>query len=378
MNGSVGAPLSVLHLGAGLYDPADRHHSTFAIWRALAGEFERYTVVGRNRGAGAAAFEEGNISVRLIRSFAAREAEFLLTQFRAVPIGHEVAADAVVAQCPMLGGLAGLALKRSRGAGLLVELHGLQYFTDARPGSADWLIQRVSRYVLPRADRIRVLSEGMRERVLARYGASLAPKLVSLPPRVDLSSFGRRRTDWRITGRPKIAMSGAVNDNKGQERLIRAVFSAGLDAEIWIFGDGPGMADCRALAAALGVADRVRFFGHLTHAELAELLPQADLLAVYSLREGTPRALMEAMAVGLPVVTVDVGFCADVVTDGVEGIVLGGDPDQALVQALRTLFADAAMRERMGRAGRLRVEREFDAALVYARYRALIRETVAP
>ena len=50
----------------------------------------------------------------------------------------------------------------------------------------------------------------------------------------------------------------------------------------------------------------------------------------------------------------------------------------ALVQALRTLFADAAMRERMGRAGRLRVEREFDAALVYARYRALIRETVAP
>src|SRR5688572_6705135 len=101
------APLSVLHVGAGLYAPDDRQHSTFAIWRALVAGFRRYTVVGRNRAGGDAAFDEGNLSVRLIRSFMKREAEFLLTQFRAVPIGRKVAAQVVVAQCPALGGVAG-------------------------------------------------------------------------------------------------------------------------------------------------------------------------------------------------------------------------------------------------------------------------------
>lgn len=369
--------LSVLHVGAGRYAPADRGHSTFAIWRQLATGFRQYTVVGRSSTGKAAEFRDGNILVKLIGGWMVREAEFLLTQFRAVPIGVEAKADICVAQCPMLGGLAGLRLKRRLGTRLLVELHGQHYFTHARFGSQAWLTQNVAKFVFARADRIRVLSEGMRARVLDRYGRHLDGKIVTLPPRVDLSRFDRMRTDWTIAGRPKIAMSGAVNENKGQLRLIRSVFAAKLDAEVWIFGDGPQAEACRQEAAALGAEDRVRFFGHLTHAELAQLLPQADVLVVFSRQEGTPRALMEAMAVGIPVVTVDVGFCADVVANDVEGIVLGADPERQLPMALATLFGDPAMRERMGKAGRARVEREFDAEKLYTRYRALIAETAA-
>lgn len=368
-------PHSVLHVGAGRYAPGDWHHSTAPIWQRLAAGFERYTVVGRSNTGKAAQFGDAHLTVHLLAGKMVREAEFLVSQFGAVPIGMDAKADVTVAQCPMLGGLAGLRLRRIRGTRLLVELHGFHYFTHARTGSADWLMQRVSAHVFPRADRIRVLSEGMRRRVLAQYGAELDSRIVCVPPRVDLGRFARVRSEWKLGGRPTVVMSGGVNANKGQARLIRSILGSTLDADIWIFGDGPELDACRTLAAQMGSAERVRFFGHLTHEQIAELLPQADALVVFSRTEGTPRALMEAMAVGLPVVTVDVGFCADVVTHGVEGFVLGPDPERELPTVLQTLFDDEQLRARLGAAGRARAQGEFDADKVYARYQRLIGET---
>lgn len=368
-------PYSVLHVGAGRYLPDDWTHSTAAIWRRLAAGFQHYTVVGRSETGRSAQFRSGHLVVNLLGSKTAREAEFLVSQFGAVPIGMAAKADVTVAQCPALGGLAGLQINNKCGARLLVELHGFHYFTSARVGSADWITQQISARVFARAHRIRVLSEGMRKRVVAKYGADLESRIICVPPRVDLSRFDRVRSDWRLAGRPRIAMSGGVNENKGQARLIRSVLSSSLDADIWIFGDGPQLEACRRLATDLGGADRVRFFGHLTHEQIAELLPQADALVVFSRTEGTPRALLEAMAVGVPVVTVDVGFCADVVTHGVEGFVLGFDPEGELPIVLQTLLQDEGLRARLGAAGRSRAQREFDADMVYARYRALIAET---
>lgn len=370
-------PISVLHLGAGRYDPDDRSHATFDIWRELAKGFEQYTVLGRSTDNRPGVIREGNLSVHLVPSRMVREVEFLFTQFRAVKLADQVGADVVVSQCPALGGLAAMRIARRRGAKVLLELHMAAYMEPAPRFSRWWLLQRLSRITLPRATAIRVLSKGMRARLLSFFGANLADKVTILPPRVDLKRFAETKTDWRITGRPIAVIVGSVTERKGQLRYLKAVLGSDLDVTTWIVGDGPDRLACETFVASMGAQDRVRFFGSVSHAELAAILPRADVLVLFSSMEGTPRAIMEGMAVGLPIVTTDAGFCADIVENGVEGIVLGAEPERELSAALARLFADEPLRASMGRAGRARVEREFDADKVFAGYRALISETAA-
>jgi glycosyltransferase involved in cell wall biosynthesis len=98
---------------------------------------------------------------------------------------------------------------------------------------------------------------------------------------------------------------------------------------------------------------------------------------MYSKSEGTPRAMMEAMATGLAGVTTDAGFCADDVGHGVEGIVLGADPDNEIVGVLGSWFEHPEVPRRMGLAARARAQREYDAVELFQNYMALIAETAA-
>src|SRR5256885_7470556 len=164
--------LHVLHIGPGSYAPHDKSHSTYPIWRALASGFRRYDVVGRST-AEAAEWSDGTLTIRLFRRSMERELEFLWKQFELVPLGRSLRPDVVVCQSPALGGLAALRIARDTSAGVLMEIHGNEYFVEARPGSRIWLLQQISRYALRRASLIRVLSEGMKERLLQRYGAGL-------------------------------------------------------------------------------------------------------------------------------------------------------------------------------------------------------------
>ena len=83
------------------------------------------------------------------------------------------------------------------------------------------------------------------------------------------------------------------------------------------------------------------------------------------------------LAIGLPVVTTDAGFCADIVEHGREGFVLGPDPDSEIVEVLERFRNDPELARRMGAAGRERAEREFDSVRLFDEYRRLIAETAA-
>jgi glycosyltransferase involved in cell wall biosynthesis len=85
-----------------------------------------------------------------------------------------------------------------------------------------------------------------------------------------------------------------------------------------------------------------------------------DLFALASHREGFPRAAMEAAALGLPVVATDIRGCRQVVDDGVNGILVPARDATRLAAAIETLATDAALRARMGDAGRAKARRDFD------------------
>ena len=77
-------------------------------------------------------------------------------------------------------------------------------------------------------------------------------------------------------------------------------------------------------------------------------------------REGVPKSLIEAAATGRPIITCNSIGCKDVVDDGVNGFLVPPKDTRALAERLETLINDAKLRQLMGKAGRLKAEREFD------------------
>jgi glycosyltransferase involved in cell wall biosynthesis len=364
--------ISVLHIGSGKYRPFDRGHVTYAIWRELASRFREYHVIARSAGA-PADWCDGNLRITLLRSWTRREAEFMLSQFAAVRAGISQHPDVIVCQSPNAGGMAAVLIARVTGARLLIELHSDVYFKVVSSKSKDWLVQKIARLVLPAATAVRVLSPRMGRELARVYGENVGLRSKVVPPRVDLSLFGNVRKACR-SGPLRLIMIGSVSARKGQLRLVEGLQSLPFPAELRIVGDGPDLRECKARAArAANLA--VRFEGAVPQADLPEMLGQSDLFVLYSNSEGTPRAMMEAMACGLPVVTTNAGFCADIVEDGVEGFVLGPDPDSEIIDVLRRFNDDRDLLSRMGAAARERARRDYDSVRLFDEYRRLIAET---
>jgi D-inositol-3-phosphate glycosyltransferase len=148
---------------------------------------------------------------------------------------------------------------------------------------------------------------------------------------------------------------------KGVEYLVRALpLIEPADTPLWIAGDGPYEGELRALAARLGVADRVHFLGRVEQGKLAALYRScATLVATSFVNETFGMALCEAMACGAPVVASDFGGFREVMLDGETGLLARPQDPDDLARKINTLLADRALAARMGEAGRLRVDALF-------------------
>jgi glycosyltransferase involved in cell wall biosynthesis len=113
----------------------------------------------------------------------------------------------------------------------------------------------------------------------------------------------------------------------------------------------------------------VEFVGEVT--DVAEFLSGLDLFGMVSEPAGCPNASLEAMAAGLPVIATDVGGAGEQVVDGVTGRLVPRRDTRAFASAIAELGNDAALREKLGAAGRTRVATEFSMERMLASYRTL-------
>jgi glycosyltransferase involved in cell wall biosynthesis len=178
-----------------------------------------------------------------------------------------------------------------------------------------------------------------------------------------------RELDHRIGGQVhskafRVAVLGRIADWKGQDVLIKALAEPSL-AEIGavavIAGDaypGEQAPDVKALAARLGVEDRVEFTGFTPNPET--ILASVDAVTVPSTRpDPLPNSAIEALAAGVPVVAANHGGLPEIVQDGRTGMLVPpGDP-RALAKALRRLADDPDTRARMGQAAATDVRERF-------------------
>jgi len=125
---------------------------------------------------------------------------------------------------------------------------------------------------------------------------------------------------------------------KGHDLAIHALLTL-PDVKLLIAGDGPEAANLRALAARIGVAERVRFLGVLPQERLREYYGAADALVLASSREGWANVLLESMACGTPVVATGICGTPEVVASAEAGVLMDERTPEALARAVRRLFA---------------------------------------
>lgn len=151
---------------------------------------------------------------------------------------------------------------------------------------------------------------------------------------------------------------------KGFYLGIRAFAAANIpDAEYWILGDGPERENFRQLAQALGVGDRVKFFGNLSRPQTLERLAECHVLVHPSLHDSGGWVCLEGMAAGRPILCLDLGGPGVQVTAETGIKVPAHTPEQAvegLAKAMKQLAHDPGLRMRMGLSGRQLVQEQYN------------------
>jgi glycosyltransferase involved in cell wall biosynthesis len=214
-------------------------------------------------------------------------------------------------------------------------------------------------------DQLVTVSKCQRDQIIAE-GVIRADKVTTIWNGIDTSGFRERA----LCGPTREAL-GIPEDSVVVVTVARLVWFKAIDILIeaaalvksttkvhfLVVGDGVLRPRLQQLVEARGLNDRVRLLGE--RHDVAGLLALSDIFALPSASEGMPIAIMEAMAVGLPVVATAVDGTPELVLDGQTGtLVRPGDP-RAFADALDPLLGNAELRQKLGQAGRQRIDTKF-------------------
>ena len=240
--------------------------------------------------------------------------------------------------------------------------HG-HVFSGYFPGGLSRLLVVMESSLARLTDRLVAVGPTVRSEICERYGIAPPRKVVTI--RLGVPGMARAP---RRDGPPALGFAGRLVKVKDPALFVAA--AAGIRRElpnliIRIAGDGPLREAVREQALQQGPGGAVEMLGWSL--EMGSFYGGIDLLMLTSRNEGTPRSILEAQAAGIPVVATDVGGVRDLFTPRREegdlricdeGIIVGRRDPGLLAAAAKMLLLDRGLRNRMGEAGRRKVERD--------------------
>ncbi len=288
--------------------------------------------------------------------------------------------DIVHAHTPVAG-LIGRAAAKIAGVRCIVyTAHGF-YFHDGMSPRTHAFFAGLERAAAAITDVVFVQSEEDREEA-ARLGIAPAEKLVHIGNGVDPAKFGadvhgaaaaRFREERTLGVGPVIGFVGRTVREKGAIEFVRAaaIVRAAVPGAKFVMVGEPLRSDrdscwdeIMRLRDELGLANDLVLTGY--RKDVPALLASFDLFALPSYREGMPRALLEAMATGLPVVATAIRGCREEVVNGKTGILVPPRDHEALAAAVQGILLSDGLARRMGTEGRARVLAKFDERRIVA------------
>jgi len=245
------------------------------------------------------------------------------------------------------------------------------YRTRRRP------VRRLIGWVLRQADVVLALSAQWQHFLLEDVRSDL--RVAVLPNTVDTHfAIAAQQDDYvgRQTGNV-VLFVGWLRQAKGVLDLLRAapqVLASRKDVVFLLAGgtdSAEALKEMQKYAAELGLEGAVEFLGKVTGQAKLDLYRRATLFVLPSYHEALPYVLLEAMAVGLPVITTPVGAIPEIIEDGRHGFLIQPGDYTALASRMAQLLEDKALRGEMSLANRRLIQRSFMPDMAMARLRAI-------
>lgn len=255
-----------------------------------------------------------------------------------------------------------------------IPLVQTRHYSDYTARFGGWTRRASDAWAARRASIVAAVSEEAKRHLVEREGVDPA-RVVVVENGVDIDrmdrvdrSAGKREIDRLGRAGPVLGCAASFHPRKGHDVLLRAfgrLAGGRSGARLVLLGDGPERASMERLARDLGVASRVHFLGY--HPNHLAILSQLDVYIQPSIEEGFGVAVVEAMALGLPVVVSDVGGMRVTVAEGSGLRVPPSDP-AVLAAGIERLLDDAPLRRKMGETGRQRVRSRYSSRRMFDDY----------
>lgn len=252
----------------------------------------------------------------------------------------------------------------------------VEHHSNALKSRKDWLLSGMAHRC---ADHTVYLTSSYRDTVRARLGRWFNPAETSVIGNgLDLSLYPGLGERALTADEFVIGMQGRMDTGKDYATLLRAFAGAsGLTATVplrlELAGDGPDRLRLEELAAELGISERVKFLGFVEHDALIGTMRGWDAAVLCTQGETLSMAILEAWALGLPLISNGVSGVGDLIRDNHDGLLVDASQPALLTEAIRHLIHDAPLRQKLGRNGRKRVEDQFDRKTVGSQYDRLIQ-----
>lgn len=201
---------------------------------------------------------------------------------------------------------------------------------------------------------------GLRTTVIPNGVANMDRAQFPCPPEIDKGQFN-------------VALVGRLDIVKGPHTAIEAVASKHMPEGIhlYIMGTGPCEMELRALAKARGIANRVHILGFRRN--VYDYLAHCDVLLMPSVHEGLPYTLLEAMALGIPIIASRVGGLVEVIQDGNTGLLISPQDPKALAEAICRLHAEPGVCFQLGDQARRLQQAKYSLEAMAERYLEIYR-----
>ena len=252
------------------------------------------------------------------------------------------------------GATVGLLAARQAGIGWSLTLHGISEF--------DYPAGNLLPAKLEQADFVACVSYFGMAQAMRLTAPALWQKLRLVRCAIDPFALPAKPAGAAAPATLRLVCVGRLSPEKGHAGLLDALATltpAHPGLHLTIVGGGPEGAALKARVAALGVADAVTFAGRLHEAATLETIAGADGLVLASFMEGLPIVLMEAMALGVPVIASRVAGIPELVTDGETGLLFDPANWPALAACIARLADEPALGPRLAAAAKGKVAAEF-------------------
>ncbi len=243
---------------------------------------------------------------------------------------------------------------------------GVEHHSNALKGLKEWILSALAPLV---SDHMVYLSNEYLNQVEKKLPfLKFVKKRTVIPNGLDLSKF-----QFPATSVPGlVGMQGRMVTGKDYETLIRAFAGLGSGFSLSLIGDGPDRARLEQICIELRIESRVVFHGTLSNAEVIEQMSQWECFVLSTYGETMSVAIMEAHALGLPVVASAVSGVTSAVENNVTGLLFEVGNAEALLEKLKDVLHDSKSRQNLSMAARQRAENCYSIDRSWAQFRTII------